>query len=553
MLSLSPLQDNSLPGAQSRSSLLATPRNSPIGQLHKAPLPILTFILRLVLIACLTLMLGCEQNGDPIAVDPFSNVHNIDSLISHYSTLCRQNPNDTIAHFALGMAYLKKNSENFRGLEVQEQLIDSALSEMKKNLLANPNRSDAYFYLGSFDCLAEQVRTSTGFAIWSRFQIKKGRRLILEGIVRDPKNALAYFLMGESFLVPYDQPRLTDAARWFEQAIEIKPHSPEPYMEAGKCYVRLGQYTKAHQAFYQAMKLSRLPPHQSDIDLMVSFYQRDFRSSYPLESCMAEVSYLPAVVRWPFGAGILLFQKSGKEAARQITKMSRDASARSVLPVGMTGNIALLHRSELADELRRTLQKAEDFRRSAEHERFAGGKVGEVLDKFRKEVDRAMHLLSRLDASDPRNKSGISYYQSRILADAGRSAEAFTALKKAAEADPGNVDALRDLAIIYERQGSYKLASDAYGKMRENEGNLETWASAKIAVLRKKSGDLTGALRMFDKVLQDDPDLRDEEFTRGNSFLGRREVELATEAYEIAAGLGSVAARDSLKKLNIKW
>ena len=71
-------------------------------------------------------------------------------------------------------------------------------------------------------------------------------------LYKNPKNAEAFFNMGEAYRVLH---RDEEAAQAYRQATHLKPDDEEAYYQLGKSQMRLARYAEAAAAFQKAQDL----------------------------------------------------------------------------------------------------------------------------------------------------------------------------------------------------------------------------------------------------------------------------------------------------------
>lgn len=533
------------------------------------PIVDLKFLLPIVLLLTL-LLVGCskahkQSDRSFLRAEPPVNV---DSIVGHYSLLYRDNPRDPSICSQLGKALLQKAARDSDWVFGREVLFDSAISVFKRNLELNPSKSEAYTDLGKalyMDASSQlsRPRFRRSFATWSGYQVKLARKMYREAIRRDSLHAPAYALLSETYLPPVQgsflampsdtsAPEIALATKYLERSVEIDPTFAEAYQKLAGSYARQGNTAMAYKAYERSLDLG-FAPTSEQVSELPYFFGREFQNRKVVESYLASLRFLPVVVRAPFGAGILTFGKrSGvSRTADEMMKKARVLSATSAVSEDIPLGMGILRRFTflyaLSDLVNKQYDKFLKYCKEADR-----NEVWLALDMAPPPWDsipfrNSLKILSGMIAGDRIKNSAAYYYQAELYERLGQSASAIQCLNKAIAAFPKNYDAIRELALIYERQHQYKQAIGVHEKLLDGK-NLHTWALAKIGFLFVKSGDRVEAAKLFAKVREDDPELRDEEFARGNDFLRRNEKELAREAYDLAAALGLTAAQDTLRR-----
>jgi tetratricopeptide (TPR) repeat protein/tRNA A-37 threonylcarbamoyl transferase component Bud32 len=129
-------------------------------------------------------------------------------------------------HASLGQALL-------RGARYQE-----AAAAFQRAIELQPDNSRAFQMLGTvYSLMADDERAVVNY-----------RRAI--ELAPDSR---AYSNLGTTY---YRQGKFADAARAYEDAVRLEPHSPAKYRNLGDVYARLGQRERARQAYLRAVELS---------------------------------------------------------------------------------------------------------------------------------------------------------------------------------------------------------------------------------------------------------------------------------------------------------
>jgi len=100
----------------------------------------------------------------------------------------------------------------------------------------------------------------------------------LETILKsDPKNAGAAVQLANTY---FDAERYTDASKWYEQALAVKPDDPDASTDLGVSYYYTGQTDKALERFDASLKLN--PKHTKTMlnqGIVLAFGKRDLAAA----------------------------------------------------------------------------------------------------------------------------------------------------------------------------------------------------------------------------------------------------------------------------------
>ena len=93
----------------------------------------------------------------------------------------------------------------------------------------------------------------------------------------DPKNAGAAVQLANTY---FDAEQYTDAIKWYEQALELKPSDPDASTDLGVSYYYTGQIDRALQQFDTSLKLD--PKHTKTMlnqGIVLAFGKRDLAAA----------------------------------------------------------------------------------------------------------------------------------------------------------------------------------------------------------------------------------------------------------------------------------
>jgi cytochrome c-type biogenesis protein CcmH/NrfG len=93
----------------------------------------------------------------------------------------------------------------------------------------------------------------------------------------DPKNAGAALQLANTY---FDAERYTDAIKWYEQALQLKPDDPDASTDLGVSYYYTGQADRALQQFDKSLKLN--PKHTKTMlnqGIVLAFGKRDLAAA----------------------------------------------------------------------------------------------------------------------------------------------------------------------------------------------------------------------------------------------------------------------------------
>jgi tetratricopeptide (TPR) repeat protein len=145
-----------------------------------------------------------------------------------YALLAQGYASEAIPHLeraqengALGIAYLEAGD------------LFKAVHNLQKALAERPNDPDLLYYLGRAGGLLSKQAVDTLQA-------------------RYPDSARAHQAMGENYLVLR---RLPEAEKEYQQALQLRPQTPNLHLELGQVYTLGSQWTRAEQEFRAEVKL----------------------------------------------------------------------------------------------------------------------------------------------------------------------------------------------------------------------------------------------------------------------------------------------------------
>lgn len=157
----------------------------------------------------------------------------LDGVIENYEKQVKENPNDPVLHYLLGIAYL--HSE----FDVKDATFDRAYGELTKAKSLDPEM--------------KYVNYSLGTIYWYRGEYEKAFDAYKEEIRLDPDNGWNYFNLG----VAYEGLKKWDKA-WSQYiiAIEKGPKIHRAHNNLGRIAMDWkGDYFRALEAFKTAMEL----------------------------------------------------------------------------------------------------------------------------------------------------------------------------------------------------------------------------------------------------------------------------------------------------------
>lgn len=169
----------------------------------------------------------------------------------------QQNPNSTMAHYALGQYYIEKGK------------LDQAIGEGKKILRIDPHYYHAYYLLGSAYHQSGQDNESIkylsqatedieacnllGVIYEKRGNFEKAIGQLKQALKIDPNSKKAYNNLG----VVYEKMHQIDKAiEMYKQAIDKASDYAKPYESLARIYIRKGELNDALRVSQKAVKLN---------------------------------------------------------------------------------------------------------------------------------------------------------------------------------------------------------------------------------------------------------------------------------------------------------
>ena len=164
-------------------------------------------------------------------------------------------PNDVIAHFFLGEAYLRLGDTQ-TGIEQWEAAGAKApLMRLGQDLLARQAQAEALAALEAVMRLdaADEDSRRLAAEIWlDQGQAERALALYQEIIALAPEKSTSYMLSGNIF---FDEGQYEQAITFFEQALQRGPENPRWILERlGKSHAALNQWPEAIKAYEQAIR-----------------------------------------------------------------------------------------------------------------------------------------------------------------------------------------------------------------------------------------------------------------------------------------------------------
>ena len=157
----------------------------------------------------------------------------LDPIIKKYEGLTKENPNDPVLHYLLGLAYL--HSE----FDIKDATFDKAYKELTRAKILDPNM--------------KYVNYSLGTVYWYKGEYEKAFDAYREEIKLDPEDGWNYYNLGSA----YEGLKKWDKA-WSQYiiAIEKDPKIHDAHNNLGRIAMDWkGDYFRALEAFKTAMEL----------------------------------------------------------------------------------------------------------------------------------------------------------------------------------------------------------------------------------------------------------------------------------------------------------
>ena len=235
--------------------------------------------------------------------DTISSQGHLDNDIEDYRQAIRNNPNDSEAHFILGVAFASKGQW------------DDAIEKYRQAIRINSEHSKAHFFLG-VACAAighlgeaiEEYRQAIrinpcyceahhglGVAFASKDQWDDAIEEFRQAIRINFEHSLSHHDLGVAFV---SKGQLDDAIEEFRQAIRINPDYSDTHHNLGVAFISKGQLDNAIEEFKQAIRINS-EHSQAHFFLGVSFAAigqfddaiEEYRQAIRINPCYCEAHH----------------------------------------------------------------------------------------------------------------------------------------------------------------------------------------------------------------------------------------------------------------------
>jgi tetratricopeptide (TPR) repeat protein len=161
----------------------------------------------------------------------FYRLGKLDEAIERYNLCLEEKPNQTGAHYGLGLALYRKAQ------------ISEAIQQFKRTILIDPDFLTGYFYLG--------------VCYYHHGQLKEACDTLGTLIEKNPEFTIAYYHLGESYAQLGD---IDKTISNFEKVVERNNMDAPAFFQLGLAYYKKGEIDKSIDNFKKVLELD--PEHE---------------------------------------------------------------------------------------------------------------------------------------------------------------------------------------------------------------------------------------------------------------------------------------------------
>jgi tetratricopeptide (TPR) repeat protein len=196
-----------------------------------------------------------------------SSMGRLDEAIEYYQRALKINPRHSTSHLNLGNAF------------AEQEKFDQAAAHFEKAVQINPRYTKAYIYLGH--------------AYYKLGRLQQATKSYEKAMQSDPESSEAR----KNVAWMYDyyakklirQDKLTEAATYFQQAVDTYPLETNYHIRLAKTLVRLGRYDQAAAVLKKAIAfMSKIEHKEAAADLQKNLQQINAQERPPDQSSPAK-------------------------------------------------------------------------------------------------------------------------------------------------------------------------------------------------------------------------------------------------------------------------
>jgi tetratricopeptide (TPR) repeat protein len=446
------------------------------------------------------------------------------------TAVTKENLTDSEAHYNLGVIFMREGA------------VGMAITEFDRTLAINPKHAPAFNNLG----VAYDAKADT----------KKALEQFKKATAADPAYAEAWFNTGMSYMKLNQQ---AQATRAFEQALKLEPGSSGPYVQLGTLYLNQGKKDRALEAFKKAIAASEADEKNAkgflqlrklnDVRRTTDAYRGLALTLLAMGKIDEAVAALKTAVekvpkdasaREALGEAYLAQNNYDGAIAQLMERLALEPTSEARLDLAHA--YAKKRVAKQAEPLYREVLKNEPDNRAAKM-----GLVDLYLSMGRyPDAEKILNDAIKADANDLQALSRLGILKSRM----GRPDQALEPLEKVATQNPMLYDARAEYAFLLFR-GDPTNAGKCINTMTDilTSEPRHVLSLHYLGMCQYGQGDKERAEASFKAAINVDPSFAAAQFSLGELYENEGKKDEAKKAFEEAAKLDHVEARDALKRL----
>ncbi len=371
-------------------------------------------------------------------------------------------------HFALSRIYLYEHD------------LEKSIKEIETAVKYNPSSSYLRYQLALLLVASNRVEDAIE-------NLKKAIEL-------EPYFIPPYKLLGRVYATSSDSTLRGKAESVIKRALDLAPNDYELHLILGAYYVEKGDYRNAKRHFREAI---RIKPSEIRSYLFLAEILRGEGKLKDAAEIYKEILLLEPDNFIPLLVLSIIYEKLGElRVAKSYYDQLVERFPTSAIVQEEYGSF--LYRINETKEAQIRLENAEVLNSSDTGIKLKLGIVYLRNKRYRDALRRFNFILSK----DPANESAL-YYKALCLKEMGEKEEALSLLKSISSGSEYYVNAVSQIVLIYEEEGSLRKAISFLREVLESNGDIEIVGY--LGELYRKYGMYSDAIDLYRKFLKTHP------------------------------------------------